>query len=293
MCGRLACGANVQDHVKFASLPQHFRNNDGLTSELLSELFQGYNRYCNLFKGIIPYLLANLVYHQPWHKTELHHTHPFRVSRLFQKFEANNGALYRRLKRELSTNLSWYDDETHMHATGIPDTVRHAHNIADLGKTQEHNFNSLKLAMHNELEVHKGMVESKLNEFGIIQSELNEVTIQGVEGSNIGNDGGLCMSLIHRLLGNQQKMQDTMITMYEELISLRNASNRGVLTVVGGNIPHQVVPDFEEMPINDVLRASNSSLYDMRGLPNGSISSVPPHWNVPTYLPEKLMGHVA
>ena len=224
------------------------------------------------------------MYHQPWHKTELHHTHPFRVSRLFQKFEANNGALYRRLKRELSTNLSWYDDETHMHATGIPDTVRHAHNIADLGKTQEHNFNSLKLAMHNELEVHKGMVESKLNEFGIIQSELNEVTIQGVEGSNIGNDGGLCMSLIHRLLGNQQKMQDTMITMYEELISLRNASNRGVLTVVGGNIPHQVVPDFEEMPINDVLRASNSSLYDMRGLPNGSISSVPPHWNVPTLI---------
>jgi hypothetical protein len=68
LCGRAACGLPLTD-VSFANLPPHFLQTDEeyLTSEEWDDILPGYSTFYPLnFREVIPFLLASLIYHQPY-----------------------------------------------------------------------------------------------------------------------------------------------------------------------------------------------------------------------------------
>ena len=68
LCGRAASGLPLKD-VSFANLPPHFTDTGVciLTVDEWNEILPGYSTYYPLnYREVIPYLLASLVYHQPY-----------------------------------------------------------------------------------------------------------------------------------------------------------------------------------------------------------------------------------
>lgn len=114
LCGRAATGLPLTD-VTFANLPPHFIG-PTLTTAQWEEILPGYSTFFPLnFREVIPFLLASLVYHQPY-LADLQTKNPRHP--LFQQRVWTSGTLIR-LKDEVSAGCN-RNPLTKMSATGVP-----------------------------------------------------------------------------------------------------------------------------------------------------------------------------
>jgi hypothetical protein len=114
LCGLAASGLPLTD-VSFANLPPHFTDTGVciLTEDEWNEILPGYSTYYPLnFREVIPYLLASLVYHQPY-LAGLHKNHP-----LFKQRVWTSGILIN-LKDKVGAGCN-RNEISKMTATGVP-----------------------------------------------------------------------------------------------------------------------------------------------------------------------------
>jgi hypothetical protein len=129
VCGRAACGLPLTD-VSFADLPPHFLRSDEdcLTLAQWDEILPGYsNFYPANFREVIPFLLASLIYHQPY-LAELESSNPRHP--LFLQRVWTSGVLSR-LKEKVGAGCSRNPIST-MTATGVPPHLVLANSVAKL-----------------------------------------------------------------------------------------------------------------------------------------------------------------
>ncbi len=81
--GRALSGLPVSA-TTFTTLPPHFTRDDLLSLGAIgwSHIFEGYDSYPQCFRRAVPYLLASIVFHHDWLKTNLPGNHPFWQQRL-------------------------------------------------------------------------------------------------------------------------------------------------------------------------------------------------------------------
>ena len=84
LCGRMVSGLPF-DNEQFAILPPHFPNTivTKLNPEFWNNLLSGYSTYPNGIKGALPFLLASVVHHEDFLRSNLDPNHPIFTSRLF------------------------------------------------------------------------------------------------------------------------------------------------------------------------------------------------------------------
>ena len=84
--GRVVCG-NPTTSIRFAALPPRFRSEDmeELVQAGLSTVFPHYDELPETFKGVVPYLVASVVYHQDWMRGNLPQDHPIFSSPVFTR----------------------------------------------------------------------------------------------------------------------------------------------------------------------------------------------------------------
>ena len=129
VCGRAASGLPLTD-VSFANLPPHFLHSyeDCLSSEEWEEFLPGYKKfYPSNFREVIPYLLASLIYHQPYLVTlSLSNPgHPLFLQRIW-----TSGVLVR-MKEMVGAGCN-RNPVSKMTATGVPPHLVLAHSIVGL-----------------------------------------------------------------------------------------------------------------------------------------------------------------
>ena len=113
LCGRFTAGITLDS--KFATLPPHFTKAGLalLTDEIILANFPSYKQYPVGFQGVIPFLMASLVYHWDFLTEALDSRHP-----IFQSHLAASGTISS-LKPHVVTGVGECAD-TGMRATGIP-----------------------------------------------------------------------------------------------------------------------------------------------------------------------------
>ena len=129
VCGRAASGLPLTD-VSFANLPPHFLHSyeDCLSTEEWEEFLPGYRKFYPLnFREVIPYLLASLIYHQPYLVTlSLSNPgHPLFLQRIW-----TSGVLVR-MKEMVGAGCN-RNPVSKMTATGVPPHLVLAHSIVGL-----------------------------------------------------------------------------------------------------------------------------------------------------------------
>jgi hypothetical protein len=129
VCGRAASGLPLTD-VTFANLPPHFLLNDEeyLSSAEWEEILPGYSTFYPLnFREVIPFLLASLIYHQPYLATveSSNPRHPLFLQRVW-----TSGVLLR-LKDKVGAGCNRNPDSK-MTATGVPPHLVLANSIVQL-----------------------------------------------------------------------------------------------------------------------------------------------------------------
>ena len=129
VCGRAASGLPLTD-VSFANLPPHFLHSyeDCLSTEEWEEFLPGYKKfYPSNFREVIPYLLASLIYHQPYLVTlSLSNPgHPLFLQRIW-----TSGVLIR-MKEMVGAGCN-RNPVSKMTATGVPPHLVLAHSIVGL-----------------------------------------------------------------------------------------------------------------------------------------------------------------
>ena len=129
VCGRAASGLPLTD-VSFANLPPHFLHSSGdcLSSAEWEEVLPGYsNFYPPNFREVIPYLLASLVYHQPYLAAlkTTNSRHPLFLQRVW-----TSGILVR-LKALVGAGCN-RNPISKLSATGVPPHLVLANSIVDL-----------------------------------------------------------------------------------------------------------------------------------------------------------------
>lgn len=133
LCGRVACGLNLNDGASFSVLPPHFHPSFVLTAEQWAEIAPGYDQLPACFQGCLIYLLASIVHHYDWLTAKdesgsyvnLPASHPFFVSRIF-----TSGKLLQFRQHLLPLNTDGRCEESGMTATGIPPSVENARRLA-------------------------------------------------------------------------------------------------------------------------------------------------------------------
>jgi integrase len=129
VCGRAACGLPLTD-VTFANLPPHFLLNDEdyLSSEEWEDILPGYSTFYPLnFREVIPFLLASLIYHQPYLAIveSSNPRHPLFLQRVW-----TSGVLLR-LKDKVGAGCN-RNPVSKMTATGVPPHLVLANSIVQL-----------------------------------------------------------------------------------------------------------------------------------------------------------------
>ena len=129
VCGRAASGLPLTE-ASFANLPPHFLRSDGesLSAEQWEDVLPGYSTFYPLnFREVIPFLLASLVYHQPY-LAQMQVTQPRHP--LFLQRVWTNGTLLR-LKDAVGAGCSRHPISK-MTATGVPPHLVLANKMVDM-----------------------------------------------------------------------------------------------------------------------------------------------------------------
>jgi hypothetical protein len=121
--------------VSFGSLPPHFLRSDGeiLTSDEWNDILPGYSTFYPLnFREVIPYLLASLIYHQPYLASfqETNPRHPLFLQRVW-----TSGILVR-LKDLVGAGCN-SNPISKLTATGVPPHLVLASSIIGIQKDME------------------------------------------------------------------------------------------------------------------------------------------------------------
>ena len=128
MCGRAATGININS-ASFADLPAHFDLTRGpiLSVEEWEEILPGYSTfYPETFRVVLPFLLAQIVYHRTWLKDTLAENHPFFNQRVW------TSGIIDRLKLEDKVLAGVMTNEVSgLSATGVPPHIVLACDLAD------------------------------------------------------------------------------------------------------------------------------------------------------------------
>jgi hypothetical protein len=129
LCGRIVSGLNFND-TSFLTLPPHFdKEGQKLLPDFL-KLYPSINNpyFPSCFKQVIPYLIASLLYHEAWMRSNFSNNHPIFSSPLFTLLSSTQRAeLLSHVK--VSKNR---DNESNMIATGVPTHLIIANEISDL-----------------------------------------------------------------------------------------------------------------------------------------------------------------
>ena len=123
LCGRAATGLALTS-PRFADLPPHFNQKKGnvLTNAEWEFICPGYLEYFPpIFKQVLPYLLASLIFHQDWLKENLPPNHPL-FNQTVWKGETGKENIMVKLKDKVLTGCG-DNDVSGMHATGVPPHV--------------------------------------------------------------------------------------------------------------------------------------------------------------------------
>ena len=132
LCGRAATGLDITNN-DFASLPPHFNNQNGtiLTVAEWDDILPGYSTfYPALFRPVISYLLASVVYHRSWLLSTLSETHPLFNTRMW------TSGIINRLAPLVFTGTG-RNPVTLLTATGIPPHILLANEIAKVNDKVE------------------------------------------------------------------------------------------------------------------------------------------------------------
>ena len=125
--GRAATGLSLND-ANFAVLPPHFDVSDGppLTLEDWEDILPGYvSFYPQSFRVALGYLLASLVYHREWLRTNLPINHPLFLTRVM------TSGILNRLASRVVTGV-FMNKVTGMNASGVPEHVKLAHKLNEM-----------------------------------------------------------------------------------------------------------------------------------------------------------------
>jgi hypothetical protein len=123
LMGRAVSGLPINSK-DFAILPPHFSDVDieFIKNYGWDNVLEGYQYYPKSFQRVIPYLLASLIHHIGWLRSELGHCHPLWNQRLFSAV-CDSGTGRDLLINHISEKvlLGWrFCSISNMHATGIP-----------------------------------------------------------------------------------------------------------------------------------------------------------------------------
>ena len=129
VCGRAASGLPLTE-VSFATLPPHFLSSDAesMTAAQWEEVLPGYSTVYPLnFREVIPFLLASLVYHQPYlaQMQARQPRHPLFLQRVW-----TNGTLLH-LKDAVGAGCS-RNPISKMTVTGVPPNLVFANKMVDM-----------------------------------------------------------------------------------------------------------------------------------------------------------------
>ena len=80
--GRVVCGLN-NTSIDFQTLPPHFITNTLITNEEWNQILPNYNDYPHCFKQVALFLLASIVYHEDYLRSNLCSKHPLFIFMLF------------------------------------------------------------------------------------------------------------------------------------------------------------------------------------------------------------------
>ena len=135
-------GLPVSDH-SFATLPPHFgpESLSEVTLECWNTVIPGYSRYPETFRQALPYLLASVIYHEPFLRATLQPRHPLFCSQLFA------GGLFKLFQGKVLLGVGECE-VSGMRACGIPAHFVVAGQIYNLRREMD----QLKEAMGKEKE---------------------------------------------------------------------------------------------------------------------------------------------
>lgn len=145
VCGRAASGLPLTD-VSFANHPPHFlhNNEDYMTSAEWEDILPGYSTfYPKNFREVVPFLLASLIYHQPYLLSlqASNPRHPIFLQRVW-----TSGVLVR-LKDMVDAGCN-RNPTSKLTATGVPPHLILANSIVDL----RHDMGNMKEEIISKLE---------------------------------------------------------------------------------------------------------------------------------------------
>ncbi len=128
LVGRTVCGLPMSDE-KFSTLPPHFPH---AILETLAEadwagMLENYAAYTPAFRGILPFLLASLVYHDDWLHENLDCQHPLFDSRVYASGRVST------LKSSVLVGQG-HCPVTDLRATGVPANIVIARNVKQLSE---------------------------------------------------------------------------------------------------------------------------------------------------------------
>ena len=135
MVGRAASGLPINT-VEFATLPPHFTLPDlDIINQLgWNKIVDNYDVLPNCFKRVVPFLLANIVYHHNFLRRNLPSNHPLWNQKSFTKKITHNGTSHRsivelfigRAVTGIMRHEEIYNTQSRiMIASGIPESCRY------------------------------------------------------------------------------------------------------------------------------------------------------------------------
>lgn len=127
LCGRMLCGLDYNSE-NFAILPPHFPHDITalFTDDYWNGIVTGYNNYPDSFKTTFPFLLASVVYHEDYLRTNLDADHPIFSARVFTQ-----NAILEKLRGNVLLGTARCE-QTGMIASGIPPHLAAAAKIENL-----------------------------------------------------------------------------------------------------------------------------------------------------------------
>jgi hypothetical protein len=154
LSGRCVSGLPITDDA-FATLPPHFSESVLLSieAESWSSIVPGFGNYSHNFKTVMPYLIASVVFHQDWLKSNLSASHPLFLSRLFTDGHAT------RLKPHVLLGVG-VCEKTGLTASGVPHHLVISHNLQDLQRELRNEMECLK----RKFEEYNSDLSDKINE---------------------------------------------------------------------------------------------------------------------------------
>jgi hypothetical protein len=132
--GRVLSGADIHSR-EFSVLPPHFTRAalDWLLDYGWNKIVPGYSFYPPGFQRVIPFLLASIVFHEPYIRKWFETGHQLFTMKLFSIKKSSTQSLLSYLKENVTTGIGSDGD---LHATGIPTNLILANRICSLEDKQ-------------------------------------------------------------------------------------------------------------------------------------------------------------